>query len=116
MFPSNLPFVCWAQDLLPHLMCREAGESMGPLDFFIAPDVIQFERNYGYPARRGLVSTMVTNDGVYSSEPLPADLLAQYRCDFSFVSNQSSEPKVLEEQRRRMLPADARVARLLEYL
>lgn len=116
VFPRNLPFACWAQDLLPHLMCREAGESMGPLDFFIAPDVLQFSRIYGYPPRRGLMSTMVTNDRLYSPEPLPADVLARYRCDFSYISNQAIPPELLEGQRRRMLPADARVTRLLDFL
>jgi hypothetical protein len=116
VIPKNVPFVCWIQDQLPHLVRADAGQSQGPLDFVIAPEVDPLVRKYDYPASQGLIWTMATNDRLYSSDPLPPEETAAYRCDFSFVSNQSQTPGELHRQRTETLGHDRGTGRLTHFL
>ncbi len=93
LIPDRVPFVCWAQDALPHLMTPRAGESMNDLEFFIAPELHQFVQTYHYPADRGLAWTLATESTLYSADPMPEAELAPHRCDVSYVSNQSQTPE-----------------------
>jgi hypothetical protein len=94
LIPPKLPYVCWIQDLLPHLMTVKAGRSLGPHDFFITPTLNEFVQTYEYPAQRGMIWTMATNAALYDSAPLPASELEPFVCDFSYISNQSTPPDV----------------------
>ncbi len=114
--PANVPFVCWIQDQLPHLTTKRAGQSMGPLDFYIAPELDQFTRRYDYPAKQGMRWTMATDDRLYSAEPMSESQLAPHRCDISFVSNQSKLPRQFHDEKLRMLPDDPGLRRLTNYL
>ncbi|MBN1490086.1 MAG: hypothetical protein JXA69_09230 [Phycisphaerae bacterium] len=114
--PANVPFVGWIQDQLPNLYSREAGASLGPLDFFIAPHLTEFIERYGYPAENGMVWTMATDDRVYSAERMSEAELSPYRCDFSFVSNQSKVPWLFHEERREAFKEDPAAMRLVDQL
>ncbi|MCH8966505.1 MAG: glycosyltransferase family 1 protein [Planctomycetes bacterium] len=114
--PANVPFVCWIQDQLPNLTSKQAGQSLGPLDYCIAPEVDQFVRHYDYPSDQGMRWTMATNDRLYSAERLSDPKLAPYRCDISFVSNQSKLPRVFHAERLKMLPDSDDVRLLAEHL
>lgn len=93
LIPDRVPFVCWAQDALPHLMSPRAGESMNDLEFYISPELHQFVTTYRYPVDRGLAWTLATDSTLYSADPLPDAELAPHRCDVSYVSNQSQTPE-----------------------
>lgn len=114
--PANVPFVCWIQDLLPHLMSAAAGRSLGALDFYIAPELDQLTRAYAYPSRQGLASPMTTSEHTYSADPLPADELEPLRCDFSFVSNQAVTPDAFRHDWLARFRAGPDAARVTEYL
>lgn len=104
--PANVPYVGWIQDVLPNLYSQQAGQSLGPLDFYIACDVAPFVHRYGYPASQGLTWTTATDDRLYSAAPLSEEELAPYRCDFSYVSNQSRPPRAFYDDRRARLGHD----------
>lgn len=93
VLPGRVPFVCWIQDRLPHLMTKDAGRALGPMDFYIAPACGELVHTYDYPAGQGLTWTMATNEEEYSFVRLPESELAASRCDFSYVSNQSTPPE-----------------------
>jgi hypothetical protein len=114
--PANVPFVGWVQDQLPHLYSRVTGESLGPLDFFIAPDPAMLVKEFDYPAEQGFAWTMATDDKTYRPEPLPDEELALYRCDFSYVSHQSKPPHLFLEQRVAALKADRQLRQYMECL
>lgn len=115
-FPANVPYVAWLQDSLPNLTRVEAGRSMGPLDFYIAPSITDFVRVYDYPESQGMVWTMAANDVVYSAEPMDELDLAPHRCDFSYVSNQSRTPESLRDERLGLCVETPLGQRLAEYL
>ncbi|MBE7505091.1 MAG: hypothetical protein HS101_02265 [Planctomycetia bacterium] len=116
LFPQSVPYVCWIQDMLPNITTSSAADRMGPRDFFIAADPAELTRSYNYPADRGMCWTLATNHRLFSSEPLPESELAPYRCDFSFVSNQSMTPAAFHQaySGRHGIPAANR--RVLDYL
>jgi hypothetical protein len=116
VMPANVPFVCWIQDQLPHLVCVDAGQSQGELDFYITPELDPLVRKYAYPAAQGLVWTMATDERLYSSDPMREEDLAAYRCDFSFVSNQSQSPRDFHRQRQERFCDDPGAARLTDCL
>ncbi|UCE60441.1 MAG: glycosyltransferase family 1 protein [Phycisphaerales bacterium] len=108
--------MCWIQGQLPNLTSRQAGKSIGPLDFYIAPEVDQFIRHYSYPPKQGMRWSAATDHRLYDARPLSDEELAPFRCDISFVSNQSKLPRVYHEERLRLLPDDPDVHRLTDYL
>lgn len=114
VIPPSVPFVCWVQDLLPNLANRAAGAALGPLDFYIAPQIESFVRNYDYPAAQGLAWTMATCARIYSAVPLAESELAPHRCDFSYVSHQSLAVDALHAQRRAAFADDALALRLVD--
>ncbi|HVP13536.1 MAG TPA: glycosyltransferase [Phycisphaerae bacterium] len=116
VIPENVPFICWIQDQLPHLVRPEAGRSQGLLDFIVAGEIEPLARKYGYPASQGMIWTMATDDRLYSNEPLSDAALEPYRCDFSFVSNQSQLPLDLHHQRQGLLGNDPGMMRITEFL
>jgi len=114
--PENLPFVGWIQDLLPNIYCTEAGRSLGPLDFYVAPELLDLQRKYDYPKSQGMAWTMATDIRTFSPEPLPEDDLAPHRCDFSYVSSHSKPPERFHEEKRRELEGSASGQALLDCL
>lgn len=116
LIPTNVPYLCWIQDQLPNLIRPEAGKAQGPLDFYIAPDLEPLIRKFHYPPQQGFMWTMATNEQLYSAEPLSAEELAPYRCDFSYVSNVSQVPQQYHEQRQRELGGGREIARLTDCL
>ena len=116
VLPANVPYVCWIQDLLPNLACVEAGRSIGPMDFYLSASTTDLVSAYEYPANRGQNVTMVTDQTLYSAEPLPRDELAGHACDFSFVSNQSEPPHIFHERFCRDLHDHPEVRGLCERL
>jgi hypothetical protein len=116
VLPENVPYVCWIQDMLPHLTNTQAGRRLGSLDFFIASNIRQLARSYQYPADRGLLWTTCTDHRLYSNEPLPDAELDPFRCDFSYVSNQSTPPEVFHQRQRQAAAAPGGAVALLDAI
>lgn len=114
--PTDVPFVGWVQDALPHLYSRQCGESLGALDYYIERDAGHLARAYRYPRSRGITWPMVTNERVFSNEPMADEDLTPYRCDFSFVCNQSRLPDQFHQERRATFGNDPDALRLVDYL
>ncbi len=116
VLPTRVPYVCWIQDLLPHLGTKEAGRSIGPQDFYVAPELTVFVDEYDYPRSQGLSSPMVTDEHTYSNEPMSDKDLAPYRCDVSYVSSHSKPPTVFHEERRSWFADDPVALALADHL
>lgn len=116
LFPDQIPFVCWIQDLLPNLTTETAARALKAHDFYIAADPPELARHYHYPLDRGLPWTLATNDRLFSAEPLSEDELAPLRCDFSFVSNQSATPDAFHRQYLAQNKLNDASRGVLEYL
>lgn len=95
VMPANVPYVGWIQDHVDHLWKADAGASIGELDMVIAhaPDVLA--GLYGYPRKRLLASSNLTDAHTYSNERLSEHELQPFRCDLSFVSHGAATPEQL---------------------
>ncbi len=116
LIPPNVPFVCWIQDRLPNLMHTDAGKSIGKLDFYIASACAELTESYQYPRSQGMTWTMATNDREYDATPLPESELTNYRCDFSYVSNQSKRPEAFHAEHCETYANNKLLKRVLDYL
>ncbi len=96
-YPAEMPFVAWAQDTLPNLMCRAAGESIGDRDFVLtySPGLLD---QHGYPESQMIpVPIMVT-----SSKTRPATW-ATDGADLVYVSHVSETVEQRIEIRLQMV-------------
>ncbi|MHC4064989.1 MAG: glycosyltransferase family protein [Planctomycetota bacterium] len=106
--PRNLPFLGWIQDPLPNLLCRKAGESIGPLDLVCGYYLPRCAEEFGYPPDRLAnaaipVSTRVFHDGDFAPEEKQ-----RYACDVCFVSHASQPIEAIYQSALTKYPATLR--------
>lgn len=89
-FPKSIPFLTWIQDSMANLLCRRAGESIGPFDFVCGYFVERCVKEFGYPEKRFASVDIPVSTRVFHDEPLDAQSQEIYGCDVSFVSNAST--------------------------
>ncbi len=93
MFPENLPLLCWIQDSLPNLLCRKAGESLGPLDFvcgFYRPKCI---KEFGYPAERFFSTSIPVSTQLFHDGPVEEELHRRLQCDVLYAGTALESPE-----------------------
>lgn len=95
--PKNVPFLCWIQDPLPKLLCREAGESVGPLDFVCGYFRERCVDELGYPEEQYEFTNIPISTAVFHDGALDREAESQYGCDICYVSNASSTAERLHE-------------------
>ncbi|HPD30381.1 MAG TPA: glycosyltransferase [Phycisphaerae bacterium] len=122
-FINNVPFACWIQDPLPNLMCRRAGEALGPLDFTFGYYRNRCTREFGYPADRFFTAPIPVADAMFSEEPVSDEEAKRLACDVMYVGHLNQTIEALRthwraEQPRELHPIlddiDAFVDRVLE--
>ncbi|HWE04038.1 MAG TPA: glycosyltransferase, partial [Tepidisphaeraceae bacterium] len=106
MFPSNLPFVCWIQDHMPHLMKPEAGAKIGPADFVLTDAGATYVRSAGYPKRQMIALAKLT-----TPPPLmPRATVTAPAEDIVFISNATKTPAAMLTELLTQFPGDSRSA------
>ena len=76
--PKNVPFLCWIQDPLPKLLCREAGESVGPLDFICGYFLERCVDELGYPEEQCEFTNIPISTAVFHDGALDRKAESQY--------------------------------------
>lgn len=92
--PDGVPFVCWIQDDMLHLIEPGAGARLGERDFVMSAWAHRYVKEWGYPADRCVVvSRMIENlaPRLPPSDDEPTD-------DLVYVSSHSGAPSVILEQ------------------
>ncbi len=85
--PRNLPYLCWIQDALPELLCRKAGEAVGPFDLVCGYYKARCTQELGYPAEQFLPVVVPVSTSVFHNGALDADAAAQYVADVCYVGH-----------------------------
>lgn len=107
LFPVNLPFACWIQDHLPHLMSREAGRHVEDFDFVLTDAIGTYADKFGYPARQCVPLPKL----VVSTEPA---VLEDARIDdLVFVSNASQAVGAMTADAMRQYGTNSNAAELI---
>lgn len=92
LFPSQIPFVNWIQDLLPHLMSPAVGAKLGRNDFVLTPSQQRWTDDFAYPERQCLEFRKLTR--------VPDRPMAQASDDnrVVYVSNWSQQSQQLVDE------------------
>lgn len=93
--PEQLPHLAWVQDLLPHLLNRDAGASVGARDFVLTFAGPMLTADFGYPARQCIDVPMMLASPV--SEPA-TPTGPEPTADLVYVSNCAGKIEDLVER------------------
>ncbi|MBC8106822.1 MAG: hypothetical protein H7Z14_09560 [Anaerolineae bacterium] len=96
--PTNIPFVMWIQDQLPHIFSNHAGESQKAFDYTIGYGRDDCVHSHGYPSERFMPAMVGTNPRRFVPRRIRGDEYDRFACDVSFVSHCSTPAKTLLEQ------------------
>lgn len=86
----SIPSLTWDQDALPWVFDPGRSPKLEWNDFLMGFSADVGRRRFGWPAHRCTWCAMAGSPDTYSAEPLPAEELAPYRCDVSYVSHASA--------------------------
>lgn len=92
LFPDNLPFVNWIQDLLPHLMTPETGKKLSFRDFVLTPSRQRWIEEYAYPPRQCMEFRKLTR---IPSRPIS---WSGHSNRVTYVSNWSQLPSAIHQE------------------
>ncbi|HEX8342304.1 MAG TPA: hypothetical protein VF624_15480 [Tepidisphaeraceae bacterium] len=92
LFPPNIPFVNWIQDLLPHLMLPATGDKIGENDFVLTPSLQRWTDEFNYPPRQCLEFRKLTR-----VPARPTSWVSQPQ-RVAYVSNWSQTPGQIREE------------------
>ncbi len=112
--PSNVPFVCWIQDQMPHLLDERAGRASTPLDFLCGHTYPHLFERYAYPAQRALSAPVVIDPEKFGPEPAPPELLDEHACEIAYVSHHSEAPAAMRDRLIRE-SGDERLGHVIEW-
>lgn len=102
LFPSNIPFVNWIQDLLPHLMTDQTGRKLTQRDFVLTPSLQRWVNDYAYPARQCLEFRKLTR---LPTRPISWKSRGN---QVAYVSNWSQKPEQIRDELTRGATGKAR--------
>lgn len=92
--PSDVPFVCWVQDAMPHIFDHDQGCAFGELDFMVGMVDRSLHEAFGYPSDRLRWLPMSA-----STEKFTADQSVSVRsCDIAWVSHHGASLEELHHQ------------------
>lgn len=115
-FPPEVPFVCWAQDAMPHLFSERLGKAFSPLDFLVGHTWPELFSACGFPRAQTSPAPVVASDTKFTPAPAPAELLRRHACDVAYASHQSEPPELLEHRLRESIRSNPEALRVFESL
>lgn len=108
LFPSCIPFACWAQDHLPNLTTPVAGRAIGPRDFMLTDLGPWYSRRFDYPA------DSIVPLGKLTKVPAIPDRWDSDGPDLTYVSNASKRPEEAAAEVVKAFSAYPHLAKLAE--
>ena len=106
---DNTPLLTWVQDRMPKLFSREAGASIGPLDFCMGFARDELVNRCGYPAARFMPCEMATDQAAFfEPDADPEEVIRsrhdevdpQFACDVAFATTHSKTPDATHQEYR----------------
>lgn len=93
--PAGVPYVCWVQDPMPHLLTDQNGRAQGPLDFTVGTVFPELFSKFGYPSARALSTPLIASSTKFHDGPVDDDLRRGMACEVAFVSHHAETPDQL---------------------
>jgi hypothetical protein len=116
VFPATLPFVCWAQDAMPHLFDARVGSAQGPLDFLMGYTFPELFSVHRYPRERALSITLAADEHKFhAGEVAPGDR-SRFECEIAYASHQSETPDQQHARLREMAASQLGIRHAIDRL
>lgn len=112
-FIENVPYVCWIQDLLPHLFTPDVGSRMSPLDFTIGVGQSRCVLECGYAEDRFLPCRVPISPQKFAAPADTSEHDPSLSCDVVYISHHSETPAALHDRLRGMVEGNG-VKQLLD--
>jgi hypothetical protein len=112
-FPSNIPFVCWVQDAMPHLFDPKLGAAQGPLDFLAGVKLVELTERFGYPSTRAMPMPVVVSRAKFEA---PVRREALEKVEIVFATNHGETPDEMHARLSREAAKDPLAQRALDAL
>lgn len=96
--PKNVPWICWIQDLMPHLFDARIGQGLGELDFTIGHVKPALHERYGYPRESSLVLPVPASETKFFPSITTSTDRAKFECEIAYVSHQSETPEAQHDR------------------
>lgn len=96
--PDGVPFVCWTQDPMPHLLDPAAGAAQGPLDFIAGHTFPELYDRFGFPPERALSFPLVASASKFHDGPIEPALRDRVACDIALITNHGETPAQLHDR------------------
>lgn len=93
--PAGVPYVCWMQDPMPHLMTEANGLAQGPLDFSVGTVFPELFSKFKYPVERALSTPLIASSTKFHDRPAEEQLHSELACEVAFVSHHAETPDQL---------------------
>jgi len=100
VFPPQLPFVCWIQDVMWQQLDPQVAERQTDMDFLVGNLFPELFEQFGYSRRNALLAPMAVSARKFHDGPVDPALRKRYECEIAYVGHQSETP---EAQRDRVL-------------
>jgi len=116
VFPPQLPFVCWIQDIMWQQLDPQVAERQTDMDFLVGhlfPDLFD---HFGYPRRNALAAPMVVCSRKFHDGPVDPALRKRHECEIAYVGHQSEPPEVQRERVLAELSGDAAIRQAVESM
>ncbi|MCG3139095.1 MAG: hypothetical protein HJJLKODD_02973 [Phycisphaerae bacterium] len=110
----NIPVLTWIQDPLSNLLCRQAGESIGPYDWVCGYYRPRCVAEFGYPAEQFQTTPVPISTRLFHPAPLPEAVQHELQADIIYAGHRPDNFDTLAQRWREDSPPSTH--RLLDQM
>jgi hypothetical protein len=93
MVPSNVPFVTWVQDAMPHLFTSNGRPKPGGMDWLIGHLYPELVERWNLPHGRTMLCPVLVSEKKFHPAPVSAELAERFACEVAYVSHHAPTPE-----------------------
>ena len=116
VFPPQLPFVCWIQDVMWQQLDPQVAGRQTDMDFLVGHLYSELFDHVGYPRRNALAAPMVVSTRKFHDGPVDPALYKQHECEIAYVGHQSEPPEVQRDRVLAELGGDTMIRQAVESM
>lgn len=116
VFPPQLPFVCWIQDVMWQQLDPQVAKRQTDMDFLVGHLFPELFEQFGYSRRNALLAPMVVNARKFHDGPVDPALRKLHECEIAYVGHQSETPEAQRERVLAELSGDPAIRQAVESM
>ncbi len=116
VFPPQLPFVCWIQDVMWQQLDPQVAQRQTDMDFLVGHLFPELFEQFGYARRNAMAAPMVVSARKFHDGPVDPALRKQHECEIAYVGHQSETPEAQRDRVLAELSGDPAIRRAVESM